>query len=340
MLRDLIREFPRRVYDGVEQACFGGKALPVFRLSQHAPIYASFWFDYYRNAAKIDAATAHEERPVFMFALGYQCETAERLAEIQGQMDDIAAIVKKHELYFLCNSKKETEVLGGAGFNAFVSNHNTYLDEGRYPLIKCEKHFDAIYLARFTPCKRHVLAKDIPRLKLIGSYLPSEKDHFDMSQAALTHASWTEKVAAREVPAYLADAHVGLCLSDIEGAMYASCEYLLCGLPVVSTPNLGGRDEFFDPRWVAEVEPDAAAIAAAVEELKSRNIPPEEIRQGTIAKLHEARMRLIGVVQGIYNERGVDVDFSREWGTAFIHKIGLRCRTSFRHGHRILREKR
>ena len=38
---------------------------------------------------------------------------------------------------------------------------------------------------------------------------------------------------------------VGLCLSKSEGAMFASIEYLLCGLPIVSTKSVGGRDIFF-----------------------------------------------------------------------------------------------
>lgn len=40
----------------------------------------------------------------------------------------------------------------------------------------------------------------------------------------------------------------GLILSAEEGACFAAMEYLLCGLPVVTTPNIGGRDEFFDKR--------------------------------------------------------------------------------------------
>ena len=34
-------------------------------------------------------------------------------------------------------------------------------------------------------------------------------------------------------------------MSSQEGAMYSSVEYLLCGLPIVSTKSTGGHDVFF-----------------------------------------------------------------------------------------------
>jgi glycosyltransferase involved in cell wall biosynthesis len=45
----------------------------------------------------------------------------------------------------------------------------------------------------------------------------------------------------------LARAVVGLCLSTVEGSNYASMEYMLAGLPIVSTPSIGGREVYFDP---------------------------------------------------------------------------------------------
>ena len=75
-------------------------------------------------------------------------------------------------------------------------------------------------------------------------------------------------------------AAVGLCLSAVEGAMYSSMEYLMAGLPIVSTPSLGGRDVYFDPDYCLIVEPEPAAIRRAVERLRDRAIPREEIRGG------------------------------------------------------------
>ncbi|MFI5322346.1 MAG: hypothetical protein ACHQ6U_02155 [Thermodesulfobacteriota bacterium] len=57
---------------------------------------------------------------------------------------------------------------------------------------------------------------------------------------------------------------VGLCLSAEECGMYASVQYMLCGLPVVSTRSKGGRDEFFYDRYVKIVDDDSKAVRKGV----------------------------------------------------------------------------
>ncbi len=44
-------------------------------------------------------------------------------------------------------------------------------------------------------------------------------------------------------------------------------EYLFSGVPVITTPSVGGRDEFFDKRHVVVVEPTASAVREAVERI-------------------------------------------------------------------------
>lgn len=63
--------------------------------------------------------------------------------------------------------------------------------------------------------------------------------------------------------------------------MFASMEYLLCGLPIVSTPSIGGRDVFFDKDYVEIVEPDPHAVKEAVIEMVRRRVrdPKENFAQ-------------------------------------------------------------
>ena len=43
----------------------------------------------------------------------------------------------------------------------------------------------------------------------------------------------------------------------MEGANYASVEYLLAGLSIVSTPSIsGGREVYFDPEFCIVCDPD------------------------------------------------------------------------------------
>jgi glycosyltransferase involved in cell wall biosynthesis len=74
--------------------------------------------------------------------------------------------------------------------------------------------------------------------------------------------------------------------------MFASIEYLLCGLPVVTTRSIGGRDVFFDPAYVEWVEDDPEAVAQGVRNLIARAPEPEFIRARTLARMEEHRQRL------------------------------------------------
>ena len=65
---------------------------------------------------------------------------------------------------------------------------------------------------------------------------------------------------------------------------FASMEYLLAGRPVVSTPSLGGRDFFFDNRYVEIVDPTPEAVLEGVNRLRKKRLDPAFIRAETLKK--------------------------------------------------------
>ncbi len=180
------------------------------------------------------------------------------------------------------------------------------------------------------PFKRHALARGVRRLLIVGGvHAAGDSEHYfeqtrtALPQAVFTHAGDPRKMLApSEITRLIAQARVGLCLSGVEGAMYAATEYLLCGLPVVSTASLGGRDEWFDTRYVRVVPDDSSAVAAAVDELASRQFDPCWIRQQTLMKMWPHRRRYVDVVQNIFDAELAGRDFAREWHERFANKIG------------------
>ena len=102
-----------------------------------------------------------------------------------------------------------------------------------------------------------------------------------------------------EVNAALNRAAVGLCLSKMEGANYASMEYMLAGLPIVSTPSIGGREVYFDHEFCTICDPHPAAVRKAVKAMKERNIPRDYIRERTLAKIKSDRHRFLSLVDDI-----------------------------------------
>ncbi|MDR3470403.1 MAG: glycosyltransferase [Devosia sp.] len=121
-------------------------------------------------------------------------------------------------------------------------------------------------------------------------------------------------LSAREVNAALARANVGLILSAVEGSSYGSMEYMLAGLPVVSTPSVGGRDVYFDPEFCLVSQPDAASVRQAVVELKARAVPRDIVRMRTLEKIALARSRFLELVDELLGELGATPRLSgRDW---------------------------
>ena len=112
------------------------------------------------------------------------------------------------------------------------------------------------------------------------------------------------RMSPKDVNVALNRVSVGLCLSAEEGSNYASMEYMLAGLPVVSTPSLGGRDVFFDHEYCTICESSSAAVRQAVEGLKARNIPREYIRERTLAKIAPERRRFLSLIDDLSERLG------------------------------------
>jgi hypothetical protein len=108
-----------------------------------------------------------------------------------------------------------------------------------------------------------------------------------------------------EVAAHQTMARTGLCLSAGEGNMHAAVEYLVAGLPVVSTPSSGGRDAFFHPDHTTIAAPKPDEIARAVREFCRRPPDPQEIRGKVMAIVNSYRDAFAGAVDLMLDEAGV-----------------------------------
>ncbi len=242
------------------------------------------------------------------------------------------SIVKKHQdrhplhrIVYAANTPAELEVLKAAEFEGLYCNHNAFVNEHVFqppPEAKAgdTREFDAIYNARFSRFKRHQLAVRVQRLALI---------HYEalnlveplwwlrvrvilrrakvMNRTEKGFWRWPHMLSPDEVSAANNRARVGLCLSATEGAMLSSIQYLLCGLPVVTTPSRGGRDVFFDAENSITVVDDAKAVAGGVQTIIARNSDPWEIRAATIFRMNEHRARFIEFVDAWQKEQGVPV---------------------------------
>ncbi|MBZ8138301.1 hypothetical protein CLD22_00100 [Rubrivivax gelatinosus] len=227
----------------------------------------------------------------------------------------------EHRFVFLANNAAQTALFERLDIESVFVNQNCLANEALYrPLPDETKAFDAIHNATMAPYKRHELAAGVGSLAIVTYLQSRHHDYFGETARRLAHARWLNfggralrpdafaLMTPQEVNRQLARSRVGLCLSEVEGAMFASIEYLLAGLPVVSTPSHGGRDVFFDERFVEVVEPSAAAVAAAVERLLARSIEAQAVRDATLERIAEHRARLASLLTDIGRREGLAVD--------------------------------
>jgi glycosyltransferase involved in cell wall biosynthesis len=75
--------------------------------------------------------------------------------------------------------------------------------------------------------------------------------------------------------------------------MWASVQYLYCGIPIVTTPSRGGREYFLDDQHTYRAEPNTYSVKGAVDKAKHDCIEPSEIRSAILSKVTSERMRYI-----------------------------------------------
>ena len=207
---------------------------------------------------------------------------------------------EQREHHLLVNTQDENRVRRSLLIHGDRFSANIYINDRLYRPLDEPKIYDAIYTAQLAAFKRLFLAKRVERL-MVASY----GGDLHAFCPDLQHAEFNQEFLPRpELARKYNQAYAGLCLSAQEGAMLASCEYLLCGIPVVSTPNKGGRDEFFSPQNSIIVPPDPELIAKAVQQWKASPPDPAEIRAGVLNKINSVRIEYCTYIANLIHQGG------------------------------------
>jgi glycosyltransferase involved in cell wall biosynthesis len=205
-----------------------------------------------------------------------------------------------HPVVLMANDAMERQFLRAHGIDTVLFQQNGFMNIDDEPRASA-KEFDAVYIARIQRHKRIELAQNITSCCIV--FASVDMVYFREVQPLVSHfvfangdplSAKSQPLPRAQVADWCARSRCGLCLSaEVEGAMFASAEYMLWGLPVVSTRSFGGREEYFDDRFCLTCEDDAASVAAAVKEAISRNVEPGLIRNTFLAKVMEQRAGLL-----------------------------------------------
>jgi hypothetical protein len=265
-------------------------------------------------------------RAYFLFALSSTREVGRDFDADIVEIGRLRRLYPEHRHIALCNTRAEVERFAADGVSAILCSALAFVDETRFvPARNPHKEFDAVYNATLTPVKRHELCRDVESLGLIYHWfadasLLSQTQTLERYGAMLPRARFLNNEGGEHrlfgpetVCEWVNRARVGLCLSAREGVMLATMEYLLSGIPVVSTPSIGGRDRVLDPRYSLIVEPEASAVAAAVRTLTGRLFDPMAIRKAAFDAMREDRIRLIRLIESIFREEAVAFPADAPW---------------------------
>jgi glycosyltransferase involved in cell wall biosynthesis len=215
-------------------------------------------------------------------------------------------------LYFLCNDWQTYYARKPHIRNVALVNQNCFIDETLFCAKEnFDKKFDVLYTGRRSTTKRHYLAKAIgEELDLALVYFHHDSAWSDLSVEELPKHVWhnTENLFPSQVCDVINQSRVGLILSAHEGACFASSEYLLCGVPVVSTPSKGGRSFWYNDENSLIVDADPGAILDAAKALLAAPRDPHRIRAAHLALMKEQRQAFLDNVLGSIRER-----FSLNW---------------------------
>lgn len=200
----------------------------------------------------------------------------------------------------LTNSPLEDNYRKKFGIKGFMCMPYIYTNEVGYEAKDDADSpiYDAIYIAQLAPFKRLELTSNIDALFVL-TYKQGGAKSWNLHEEypALQHAEFNSKwVGTEQKRQKLYQSSVGLCLSQEEGPMLASLEYMLSGLPVVSTESRGGRDGYYDDEYCLIVKDNPKAVAEGVKEMISRNLSREMIREQTIQKLNYHRQRYVNFI--------------------------------------------
>jgi glycosyltransferase involved in cell wall biosynthesis len=286
-------------------------------------IYVPDWIIRDRPVALLKVLRQFRNRAIYLLILlSWAHDTPGRIKQLTLWQARHLRWYPHHRVIFMANSEVEHQMLAAAGLETAWVNQNAFVSPAIFRnLRESDKRLDAVYDARINPFKRHNLAVGIESLALITARSHHDESYTRSIRGILPQAHWFNDPLASdysfmsfpEINVAINQCRVGLCLSAEEGAMYASMQYLLAGLPVVSTKSRGGRDEFFDPDYVRIVADSADAVAAGVREMRDCPVPATEIRRRTLEKIERHKTRLFELLDTICATEGCRADLRCRW---------------------------
>jgi hypothetical protein len=207
----------------------------------------------------------------------------------------------------LANSEKEYEFFeANTEHDVIYANQNAFINEDRFVIQpEVEKKYDLVLNACFRDYKNISFAENIASTIHVGykngpklEYLPSfgTLANFPLNSTDMNDYRW---ICTKELVQIYNSARCGGIFSIKEGSCYTSNEYMLCGLPVISPPCVGGREIYYNPQTSILCNPSKEGVQAAhAEFMRNKHMYDGiKIRESTLAIMEGFRNKLTDFVK-------------------------------------------
>ena len=216
---------------------------------------------------------------------------------------DRLAKLKGIKFIYGTGSVKECQLLNFFGKYAVHLNHNIHVNENSFNVIyDSVKEYDFMLVSQLLPVKRIHLAKYLPNLSLIT--YGDRNSHF--SRALLSSLSGLKFVNSsflntEEMNLIYNKSKIYVILSKREGPNLASVEALLCGLPILTTQSVGGRDYFITSLSGVYCDDTPESVYSSANSMllnfSNGSFDPHLIRKSTLQIIEKFRLHFSDLCQ-------------------------------------------
>ena len=240
----------------------------------------------------------------------------------------------KTNIIFCAPTNETYELMIKKGYNAKLINANAFLDYNLLLIGNKERIYDAVINSRPFWWKRVYLTNKVRNLAYIKGNDWAKNETTWNGWKDMNFSLIAENIRVDKVIEIYQQSKMGIILSGntgenqqglCEGSNYSTCEYLLCGLPVITTPNGGGRNFWLNDYNSILCEPDEYSVSNSVEiilkKIENNELDREKIRNYQINKMDEMRKNFNNKIQEIFNIHNIDIDAKEYFKKKYYHKM-------------------
>jgi glycosyltransferase involved in cell wall biosynthesis len=255
------------------------------------------------NHARFDELKSYNGYKLIIFIILFWYNTFDSVSEIINYSNKHG-----HEVIILANTREEETFYKTKFTNdVLFMNHNAFIDENKFIIEdNIIKDYDLFVNSANEPYKRIHLSHLVDSVIYIRRRSPNMFTHSNKFSNISLHANFKDNILDQKNYRHLQETEIstlsnralaGGIFSSVEGACFSSSQYLLCGLPVISTRCKGGREIWYTSDNSIYCDDTSESVAKCMEivkqKLKDGSFNRQKIREDHIKLQDKFRDTLI-----------------------------------------------